>query len=127
MKKILLTETQLKKLTKSLLIENVIYKGNKITVNGDGTINVNNVKIRLTHSNNPIPLSGKGPWNINITKIWITNDGLRFDTIKRKNKEDNILSYDILDKLINYTKQRNDESLSLMSNMLVGDIKANKV
>lgn len=124
MKKIVITESQLERLTKSLVTENIAHNGNQINYNSDGTINVNNVKIRLIHTKNPTPFSGDGPWEINIVKLNKQDKGLDFETKKGKK---GLIPVNVLDDLIIYAKSSDRNNKFLMSGGLAGDILAKKV
>jgi hypothetical protein len=124
MKRILLTETQLLRLTKSLVRENIIHNGHNINYNPDGTINVNKIKIRLLHTQNPLDLFNKGPWEINIVKLNKQDKGLDFETKKGKK---GLIPIKVLDDLINYVNSNDRNNKLLMNGGLAGDILAKKV
>jgi hypothetical protein len=122
MKKILITESQLKRLTKNLVTENIVYNGNKISYNSDGTINVNNIKIRLIHTNKP--LIGKGEYEINIVELKLEKDGLHFTTKMGISK---VIPLNVLIVLTNYAKSKDTNDKYLMDGKSAGDVYARKV
>ncbi len=124
MKKIVITEAQLKNLTKFLVTENIEINGSNISYNPDGTINVNGVKIRLIHTQNPLPLSGKGPWEINIVKLNKQDKGLDFETKKGRK---GLIPFNVLNGLISYVKSNDRNNKYLMDGGPAGDILAKKV
>jgi len=128
MKKIVITETQLKRLTKFLVTESVNYNDTIISYNPDGTISVKDksidVKIRLIHTKNPTPLSGDGPWEINIVNLNLQDKGLNFETKKGRK---GLIPKNVLDSLINYVKSNDRNNKFLMDGGLAGQIFAKKV
>jgi hypothetical protein len=122
MKKIVITESQLKKLTKFLVTESIDYNGNTISYNPDGTINVNKVKIRLIHTNKPI--IGQGQYEINIVDLKLENDGLHFKTKMGISK---VIPTNVLYVLTNYAKSNDRNDKYLMDGKSAGKIYAKKL
>lgn len=124
MKKIIITESQLKKITKLLVMEqsnSINIEGRNGFINSDGTISLLNkfgkqIKIRLKTDR---------LGDVNIVKFLKKDDGnYEIETRKGTNKEFNIKK---VNSLINFVDSSETSSSPLDSSMLVGNLKAYKV
>lgn len=127
MKKIIITETQLKKITKLLISEQKMtnIEGRKTTINPDGTLSILDklgraVKIRLKTGRKIM-----GNDLVNIVKFFRKEDGdYEIETLKGTNKT---FELDKVKQLINFVDSSDMESNPLDSSMITGPLKAFKV
>lgn len=120
MKKIIITENQLRKITESLLDESSDIMGLKIKVNDDGTVSFykkDGQKINIRFSTRY--------GNVNITNI-IEKDGSYYITTIRI-KEPQEINQDGVKKLIEYINAQQTEPVKILWNIKIGDLIAKKV
>lgn len=124
MKKIIITENQLKKIAELLITEqsdNINIEGRNGVINPDGTISLLNkigkqIKIRLKTDR---------LGDVNIVKF-IKNDDGDYE-IKTKKGRNEIFNIKKVKSLINFIDSSESVSSALDSSLLVGDLKAHKV
>lgn len=122
MKKIIITEAQLKKITESLVNESVItdIMGVKAEVNNDGTVSFyrkDNQKITIRFTTR----YGKA----NITSITEKDGSYYITTIKVTTPQE--IGADGVKKLIDYVNSPEKEPVKILWNLKIGDLMANKV
>lgn len=124
MKKIVITESQLKAITKLLVTEqsaNINIEGRKGEINPDGTISLLNrlgqkIKIRLKTAR---------LGDVNIVKFIKKEDGnYEIETKMGTNKE---FKLDKVNQLLNFIDSSNTKSSALDSSIITGPLTAHKV
>jgi len=132
MKKIILTETQLKTLTKSLATEQTQTQtslfGVPVTLNLSGNVNTNPSYGTLTfyvgNKKVNVRLRTSRYGNVNIVELIPKNDGAFIKTLKGREQK---LDKEIVSKMIDFIKNPNISDVDLDSSILVGDLKAKKI
>lgn len=130
MKKIILTESQLKILTKCLVTEQQTNLGGLpvlLDLNGDTSKNPNFGTLIFKVNNQPIKirLFTEKLGNVNVVKLFPTSNGVNITTLKGTKKE---LGNDIVNNLTNFVKnQRTNTTLELDSSFITGKLFAKKI
>jgi len=128
MKKIVITESQLKRLTNNIVLEQQVKLGGipvSLDLNGDVKTNPNYGTLTFNIGNKKINIrlftTKKG--NVNIVKLIPKDDGIYIKTLMGIEKN---LNKDTINKLIEYVNNPIGE-VKLDSSILVGDLKAKKI
>jgi hypothetical protein len=140
MKKIVITETQLKRLTKSLVTEQsqINLGGLPVLLNKSGQT-PEEMEKKIVPKNNPnfgtltfniggktvrIRLFTSKYGDVNIVELQPKKDGAYIKTLKGREQN---LDSDIVSKIIEFVKNPSLNDVKLDSSFLVGDLKAKKI
>jgi hypothetical protein len=129
MKKIILTETQLKKLTNNIVLEQQTNLGGfpvSLDLNGDVNTNPNygTLTFKIGNKQIKVRLFTTRYGNVNIVKLIPKKDGAFIKTLKGREQ---ILDSDMVSKMIDFIKNPDASDVKLDSSLLIGDLKAKKL